>query len=305
MVQTACMGDDALKAGAARFSGFGRLYDDVRPAPPDDLADLLTSYCGGRPGFVVDLGSGTGLSTRWAGSWADLAVGVEPSDDMRAAAERRSAPNVSYLAGWSHASGLPSAVADVVLVVQALHWMEPDPTFGEVVRLLRSGGVFAAVDCDWPPAVGDFVCEQAWDTCRRQIRVFETRLANGAAGDELRVPVERGDREATSYSGIDAHRNRQLPEGVRSWSKSGHLERMAQSGAFSWCREVVFASADRGDANRFVGLLKSQGDYQTLRRHGLNDAELGVDRFETLVHERLGAEPAPWRFMYRVRLGFT
>ena len=37
------------------------------------------------------------------------------------------------------------------MAVQALHWMEPAPTFGEVARLLRPGGVFAALDCDWPP----------------------------------------------------------------------------------------------------------------------------------------------------------
>jgi SAM-dependent methyltransferase len=299
------MSEDALEAGADRFSGFEDLYDEVRPEPPDALATLLASYCGDRPGCLVDLGSGTGLSTRWASSWATRVVGVEPSDDMRAAAERRPLTNVSYAPGWSHATGLPTGVADIVLAVQALHWMEPEPTFREVARLLRSGGVFAAVDCDWPPAVGDYRCEQAWDTCRRQIRVFETRLANGAADSELRAPVLPGDRDAANYSGIDAHRNRQLPNGARSWSKSGHLERMAESGAFLWCREVVFASVDRGNADRFIGLLKSQGDYQALRRHGVGDADLNVDRFEAIVRERLGTEPTPWNFLYRARLGFT
>lgn len=299
------MSEDTLKAGADRFSGFGDLYDDVRPRPPDDLAELLGSYCGRRPDWVVDLGSGTGLSTRWASTWSSQVVGVEPSDDMRAAAERYPMTNVSYVRGWSHTTGLPTGLADIVLAVQALHWMEPEPTFREVARLLRPGGVFAAVDCDWPPAVGDYICERAWETCRRQIRVFETRLANGLTDAELRAPVSPGDREAANYSGIDAHRRRKLPDGVRSWSKSGHLQRMAESGVFAWCREVVFAAADVGNADRFIGLLKSQGDYQALRRHGLDDAHLGVDRFAELVRERLGPRATPWRFLYRARLGFT
>ena len=299
------MADEFLRAGAERFRGFGHLYDEVRPVPPEDLGVLLSTYCGGRPARVVDLGSGTGLSTRWAASWADEVIGVEPSADMRATAEQRAAPDVRYLEGWSHATGLPGGSADVVLAVQALHWMEPESTFREVARLLRDGGVFAAVDCDWPPIVGDAVAERAWEDCRRQIRVFETRLANGLTGDALRAAVDPSDRDAANYSGVDAHRRRRLPEGVRSWSKSGHLERMNASGLFAWCREAAVSSTDSGDADRFIGLLKSQGDYQTLRRHGLQDSELGVDRFAATARARLGDDTRPWRFVYRARLAFS
>ena len=191
------------------------------------------------------------------------------------------------------------------MVVQALHWMEPAPTFGEVARLLRPGGVFAALDCDWPPVLGDAIVEQAWDDCRRTLRVFETRLAAGMSGDDLRAPVGTDDSEAARYSGIDAHRERQLAEGVRSWSKSQHLERMAGSGRFAWCRELALTSSTTGDAERFVGLLRSQGDYQTLARHGLDDDVLGVTRFTTLVIERLGDDRRPWWFVWRARLGFS
>jgi hypothetical protein len=65
------------------------------------------------------------------------------------------------------------------------------------------------------------------------------------------------------------------------------------------------ASSDRGNADRFVGLLKSQGDYQTLRRHGLTDGELGVDRFTEVAHDRLGSDARPWHFVYRARLAFA
>ena len=298
------MVDDALQAGADRFRGFADLYDDVRPVPPVELGDLLARYCGGHPRLVVDLGSGTGLSTRWAARWAETVIGIEPNRDMRDAAERDAPAGVSYVEGWSHQTGVPTAVADLVLAVQALHWMEPEPTFREIARVLRPGGVFAAIDCDWPPVVGDHIAEQAWDDCRRRIRVFETRLADGATGDALRLPVDAKEPDAVTYSGIDAHRDRRLPEGVRSWSKSGHLDRLNSSGLFAWCREVALASPSHGDATRFVGLLKSQGDYQTLRRHGLSDADLGVDRFEDLVRTRFTTQPQEWTFVYRVRLAF-
>ncbi len=299
------MTDGGLQAGADRFRGFSDLYDGVRPVPPAELGELIVSYCGASPKLVVDLGSGTGLSTRWAAGWAAEVIGVEPSEDMREIAERRADAGVSFAKGWSHETGVPSGAADAVLAVQALHWMEPEPTFREVARILRPGGVFAAIDCDWPPVVGDHIAEQAWDDCRRQVQVVEARVAEGVDADALRAPASRSERELAVYSGIDDHRNRRLAEGTRSWSKLGHLERMRASGVFAWCREIALASSERGDAARFVGLLKSQGDYQVLRRHGLVDDDLGVDRFERLVHARLGDEEKPWRFIYRARLGFA
>ena len=224
---------------------------------------------------------------------------------MRHTAEARGGGAVSYRQGWSDDSGLPDGCADVVLAVQALHWMEPASTFGEVARLLRPGGVFAAVDCDWPPVVGDHVAEQAWDACRRRIRVFEARVAAGLTGDALHAPITTDDREAARHSGIDAHVDRRLADDVKSWSKSGHLQRMMESARFAWCREIAMAAPTSGDAARFIGLLKSQGDYQALQRHGLDDDELGVDHFAAVAIDRLGSAPSPWRFVYRARLGFV
>ncbi|MGH7866895.1 MAG: class I SAM-dependent methyltransferase, partial [Candidatus Dormibacteraceae bacterium] len=45
-------------------------------------------------------------------------------------------------------TGLPEACADVVTCVQAFHWMDPEIVLPEVARILRPGGVFAAVDYD-------------------------------------------------------------------------------------------------------------------------------------------------------------
>lgn len=187
----------SLEAGSERFSGFADLYDEVRPTPPADLGLLMASYLGREPEVVVDFGSGTGLSSRWASTWA-----AEVNDD------------------------------------------------------------------------------------------------------ELRAPITDNDPEATRYSGIDAHENRTLHEAVKSWSKTAHLARMTESGRFAWCREVALTSTDTGSAERLIGLLKSQGDYQTLRRHGLDDEALGVDHFADVAESRLGSEPRPWRFVYRARLGF-
>src|SRR5947207_11499657 len=132
--------------------GFAGGYDRFRPRPPRALLELLCRYGRvGRPVLVVDLGCGTGLSTRaWSGT-AERAVGIEPNPAMLAVAEE--APDVEYRAAFAHETGLPAAGADIVTCSQSLHWMEPEPTFAEAARILRPGGVFAAYDYNWPPVV--------------------------------------------------------------------------------------------------------------------------------------------------------
>jgi SAM-dependent methyltransferase len=296
----------SLDANAQRFSGFADLYDAVRPVPPAALADVITSYAGSPAQVVVDLGSGTGLSTRWAATWAATVIGVEPSADMCARAAAATAEsNVSYRSGWSNATGLADGSADVALAVQALHWMEPTSTFIEVARLLRPGGVFAAIDCDWPPSVGNARAEQAWHSARATVAVHERELAGGQSSDasprvsssspqsdDLR-PAAAGDPTAAVT----------ITDGVQYWHKGEHLKRMVASQQFQHCIEIAALDEERGNAERFVQLFKSQGDYQALRRHGLDDATLGVDRFAAEAEAALGTADRPFWFTYRARIG--
>ena len=159
------MSDAGFAPTIARFSGgFADNYDRCRAEPPAVLADYLGRLAGSSPpDLVVDLGSGTGLSTRYWAERARRVIGVEPSDEMRALAEARTRrANVSYRRGFSHRTGLADRSADVAFCMQALHWMDPQRTFDEAARILRPGGVFAACDYDWPPATGAFEADAAW-----------------------------------------------------------------------------------------------------------------------------------------------
>jgi SAM-dependent methyltransferase len=142
--------DEELRARLERSGyhhmGFAADYDRYRPGPPSVLLELLPLLAGGgRPRLVVDLGSGTGLSTR---PWAEVAeqvVGIEPNDAMRDHAEGASdLANVRYLGCSSYETGLPAASADIVTAAQSLQWMRRKDLFREVARILRTGGVLCA-----------------------------------------------------------------------------------------------------------------------------------------------------------------
>jgi ubiquinone/menaquinone biosynthesis C-methylase UbiE len=226
-----------LSANAERFAGFGDIYDASRPCPPLALLDILMQLAQApRPALVVDLGSGTGLSTAiWASRAAEV-VGVEPSDDMRHQAEARNAANVRYLAGCANATGLADSCADIVTCAQALHWMEPASTFAEIARILRPGGAFAAYDYDWPPMLG-WEMEQAHQTFAAQMHLAEQ--AHAFARD------------------------------VRYWDKHAHMKRMRESGQFRVTKEILLHSIEEGGAERFVGLELSQGGVATLLKNGV------------------------------------
>ena len=152
------LGGDAAATEYRRLSepayhgSFISRYNDLRPEPPAELIAVLGALAPATPPrLVVDLGSGTGISTSVWSAHADRVLGIENNPEMLAAA--RAAPRVKYHHALAQETGLPDACADVVTCAQSLHWMEHRATIDEIARILRPGGVFAAYDYDWPPLV--------------------------------------------------------------------------------------------------------------------------------------------------------
>lgn len=258
------------------WSGEAELYADVRPAPPSILLDICTQLIHApHPTLVVDLGSGTGLSTVFWARRAQQVIGIEPNADMRLQAMQRAAAfphaeHVRYQDGLSTQTGLPSESADIVTCSQSLHWMEPEPTFAEVTRILRPGGLFAAYDYDWPPTV-------YWEV----EQVYHEVIA--------RFRKIRAERE--------------VDRGVKSWSKDKHLTRMQDSGRFRYMKELVVHHMEKGNAERFIGLTLSYGIDRYLKQGYLTEQEVGLDHLKRVAQKLIGLDPIPWYFGYRVRIG--
>jgi SAM-dependent methyltransferase len=257
-----------LRSSGYEKSGFAAGFDANRPAPPDALLVILCLEAQASRPRVVDLGSGTGLSTRPWADRADQVVGVEASPEMRAEAEAGTAAgNVRFVQAYAQATGLPDESADIVTCSQALHWMEPAPTLAEAARILRPGGVFAAYDYDWPPIVYCEI-EAAFEEMLRRLRVGR-----------------RPDGERMRYA------------------KEEHLERIRSSGHFRYAREIVLHSHERGDAARIVGMALSLGPLTVMLESGTTDEELGVAALRDTAERVLGEREVDIYLGYRVRLG--
>lgn len=92
---------------------------------------------------ALDLGCGTGLSTRAARSVADLVVGVDSSVDMLREVDR--APGTCYVRGAAERIPFEDAAFDLVTIASAIHWFEP-PALAEARRVLRSDGQLLVYD---------------------------------------------------------------------------------------------------------------------------------------------------------------
>lgn len=262
----------AIRQSGYLRAGFADRYDAFRPAPPAVLLDALTRYAGcSAPVLVVDLGSGTGLSTR---AWAERAtevVGVEPNPEMRKAAEQRTEqPNVRYVDAFASNTGLESASADLVTCSQSFHWMEREPVLAETARILRAGGVFAAYDYDFPALIHPEV----------------------DAAFVAHIQLRRRYRDEHS-----------VEAGWTRTPKTGHLDAIRESGLFAYTREFVVHDELEAGTAEIVGFARSLGLVPELLALGVSEDDLGLTALEETVRRVIGDRRVPSLWGYRARIG--
>lgn len=260
-----------IQKNAERFKGFADIYDRARPSVPLYPVRVILRYLGNMPETVVDLGSGTGLSTVIWRDYASQIIGIEPSGDMRAAAQTKADDKVSFREGYGNATGLPDGCADAVVCSQSFHWMEPVSTLKEVDRILKNGGVFATIDCEWPP-VASWEAEKAYMDLYGKVKKLEKELPDVA-------------------------------DTFTRYDKDKHLENIKKSGYFRYTRELLFANTEKCDARRLIDLVLSQGSTQTVLRLHPDKIVEDIRKFEEKVTDLLGDTEFTVDFSYKMRIG--
>ncbi|WP_242345428.1 class I SAM-dependent methyltransferase [Anaeromyxobacter terrae] len=126
---------------------FNRLAEPYRQRPgyPPPLVSRLLALAGGSGARVADLGAGTGqLALPLAALGAEV-FAVEPARAMLDVLTAEGAPRVTAVHAAAEETGLPDGAFELVVLADALQWVDPERGGREAARLLAPTGVLAVV----------------------------------------------------------------------------------------------------------------------------------------------------------------
>ena len=166
------------------FTGLAYDYAKYRPGYAASVTDAVVGYVR-KPITTVDIadiGAGTGI---WTRALADRRprslVAVEPNDDMRDQGVVSSQElAITWRKGTAEQTGLPARSYDLVTMASSFHWANFDRACDEFQRILRPGGIFAAL---WNPRlieVNPLLVEIEADITR--LRPGIRRVSSGRSG---------------------------------------------------------------------------------------------------------------------------
>lgn len=210
---------------AESFGADADRYDRARPDYPDALVRRITAAAPGAD--VLDVGCGTGISSRQFQAAGCRVVGVEPDGRMAERARRGGLPvEVARFEDWEPGGRL----FDAVVAGQAWHWVDPVAGAAVAARVLRPGGLLAPF---WnvlqlPPEAAEALAA----ACRRAVPDLPFDLAGALTrqtAQTYRGLLDRaidGIREAGGFGAPEEWRY----EWERTYSREAWLDQLPTFG---------------------------------------------------------------------------
>lgn len=217
-------------------------YAQWRPAWPEALWDVLDEVHQGPRRLAVDVGAGTGLSTRPLAARFDRVVALEPDPTMAAWDDVPDTVEVRVQAAES-AFFVPGSV-DLVAFGASLHWLDAPGLLSRAATWLRPRGTLAAWRFEWPRvggALADVVrteMVERWDAFRHpRLRIpdWTAKVVGSEEALEIVAAIELGASLSLDVAGV---------VGLLSTVSfvASYAKRQADPGAYFAALEARFAT---------------------------------------------------------------
>lgn len=129
-----------------KFSAVSDEYRRARPTYPSRLIATLAALAPGRE-RAWDSGTGNGQAAVALAEHFEAVFATDPSAEQIARAV--AAERVTYAVEAAEEVSLPDRSVDLVLAAQAMHWYDLERFYDQVRRVLRPGGILAAIGYAW------------------------------------------------------------------------------------------------------------------------------------------------------------
>ena len=139
------------------FSGHAALYARARPIYPEPLIRELAALARGDQ-LAWDAGTGNGQAARLLARQFQRVHATDASPQQIAQAQPD--PSIQFAVEPAEHCSLEDRSCDLVLAANALHWFDLEPFYAEARRVLRPGGLLAAIGYGWfyvDPVVDEIV----------------------------------------------------------------------------------------------------------------------------------------------------
>jgi SAM-dependent methyltransferase len=224
---------------------------------------------------VADLGSGTGLLSRWLLERGNRLFAVEPDSGMREVAEaslRRFGDRFTSLQGTAERTSILDSSVTLVTAGNAFHYFDPLAARAEVARILQPGGRALIVSHDSAATPNEFM------------RAYLDFIA-AAAPDKIKTfhQAERVSRNLQTFFGDDGFHERDIGD---------HTFRLTWDGLRGRYLSTSVAPAD-GDVRRDEVIAQLSQVFRRYEQDGTVPFQLRW-RFVWAALNRSGAE-APAR----------
>ncbi len=134
-----------MKKHSSEFSQLADHYDAARPDYPKRIIDTLRETIGKDHPLILDMGCGTGISTRQLAKSGALVIGCDIDVNMLAKAVAHTEKGTAYVQGQADAIPFASQTFDAVTTFSALHWFCDDDSLQDIQRVLKPKGVLCIV----------------------------------------------------------------------------------------------------------------------------------------------------------------
>ncbi len=125
------------------FGLLSKAYSNARRGYPDELYEYLRNLIGNTNAVTIDLGCGTGISTRELKAHGFEVIGADKEQGMVAEALRET-PDIPYVVAGADSIPFESDHFDLCTAFTAFHWFNTELALTEIRRVLKNGGLFFA-----------------------------------------------------------------------------------------------------------------------------------------------------------------